>query len=104
MGATDLILRAGQLAVAIAGFYAVVRTLRQKDASDNRSEWWTRYAWAVEHITDRSPTVQEVAWLNLEVLSESPLATATEARLIQALAEPDIVVDNEEALPEGQER
>ncbi|MFE1666586.1 hypothetical protein [Corynebacterium bovis] len=42
--------------------------------------------------------------MNLEVLSESPLATATEARLIQALAEPDIVVDNEEALPEGQER
>ena len=55
-------------------------------------------------LKDGALSTEEVAWLNLEVLSESPLATATEARLIQALAEPDIVVDNEEALPEGQER
>lgn len=47
--------------------------------------------------------VKEVVWLNLEVLSESPLATATEAELIQGLAESDETADNEDDPPEGQQ-
>lgn len=103
MEVADLILRIGQVIVAGAGFWMVVKTLRQKDTSDNRAEWWKRYIWAVEHISDTSPKIQEVAWLNLEVLSESPLATATEAELIQGLAESDETADNEDDPPEGQQ-
>lgn len=72
MEVADLILRIGQVIVAGAGFWMVVKTLRQKDTSDNRAEWWKRYIWAVEHISDTSPKIQEVAWLNLEVLRVVP--------------------------------
>lgn len=47
---TEAWLRLVQLIIAGGGLIAVILTLQQKTNSDNRSEWWRRFTWAVETV------------------------------------------------------
>ncbi|WPF65957.1 MULTISPECIES: hypothetical protein [unclassified Corynebacterium] len=78
----DLIIRVGQLAIAVAGFVGVMATVRQKAMSDRRSEWWRRYAWAMEQVNAEHVVAREAGWTVLTALSEGRLATRTERGLI----------------------
>lgn len=91
MEAVDIALRITQIAVAFLGFCAVVITIRQKTDSDNRAEWWKRYTWAIERMEQDTDS----ALLHLKVLSDSPLATKTEGRIIQDLFYKDVLDDTE---------
>lgn len=61
---------------------------------DNRSEWWRRFTWAVETVDNDKATEQcrRAAEIQLDCLSESPLARSSEQSLIAQFYEMD---DNE---------
>lgn len=92
-----------QLVIAVAGFVGLIWTIRQKTISDNRAEWWKRYTWSVENTVHTSDELQEVAWRNLEGLTQSALVTRTEAHLVQDLAIKLFQEHNEGLEQEGSE-
>ncbi|MBY0794316.1 hypothetical protein [Corynebacterium parakroppenstedtii] len=91
---TETWLRLVQLIIAGGGLIAVILTLQQKTNSDNRSEWWRRFTWAVETVDNDKATEQcrRAAEIQLDCLSESPLARSSEQSLIAQFYEMD---DNE---------
>ncbi|MDN6438194.1 MAG: hypothetical protein L0K27_01865 [Corynebacterium nuruki] len=106
MDSTDWI-ALGQLITALLGIVGVIVTLRlntravrlsartlglnvdaqrlQAD-SDNRAHWWTRYTWAEDQRHNSDTRLQRLGWNHLDILVRSPLATATEAEIIQLIA------------------
>jgi hypothetical protein len=82
----DQWLRLVQIVVAAVGIFAAVVTLWQKKRADNRAEWWRRYTWATEQSFSKEPHESLVGWVNLDILSMSPLATSTEYEVIQTLS------------------
>ena len=81
---TEAWLRLVQLIIAGGGLIAVILTLKQKTNSDNRSEWWRRFTWAVETVDNDKATehCRRAAEIQLDCLSESPLASPSESELI----------------------
>ncbi|CAM3754902.1 hypothetical protein TSOC111612_12605 [Tsukamurella ocularis] len=73
-------------------------TMRQKERSERRAEWWRRVTWSVERTADADVTVARIAIAVLTSLMISSLATETERDLIEALALADLpdLPDNDE--------
>ncbi|MBC3186825.1 hypothetical protein H7347_09655 [Corynebacterium sp. zg-331] len=73
------------LVIAQRGLRNTTRSLVQKTESDNRTEWWKRYTWAMEKVYDRREEVTVMGWDAINVLSRSSLATQTEVEIINCL-------------------
>lgn len=82
--------------VSIVGFIGVIWTIRQKTASDNRTEWWKRYTWAEEQLNGDYRQASR-GWIHLNILLDSDLATTTEIAIIEALSMELAEGDNEES-------
>lgn len=91
MGDVDFWFKGMQIIITLGGFIAVLISIDQKTNSDDRAEWWKRYTWAIERLDD---DVDE-ALFHLGVLTESSLATKTEAQLVQDLLYKQEMRDNE---------
>lgn len=91
MGDFDVWFKGMQIIITLGGFIAVLISIHQKTNSDDRAEWWKRYTWAIERLDD---DVDE-ALFHLGVLTESSLATETEAQLVQDLLYKQEMRDNE---------
>ena len=78
-----------RLIVSIIGFIAVVVTIRQKTNSDNRSEWWERYTWAMDiYLQHQSAEdIRKIAKEHVEMMTQSELATKTEQAFIYEVAD-----------------
>lgn len=61
--------------------WGVKNTIKQKEDSERRSEWWRRATWALERTSDPDDSVAEMAWGLLgglgsaQVLVDGVLAT-----------------------------
>ncbi len=71
------------LAAGIAG-YVGWRTLKQKAAADNRSEWWRRTQWALDAVYSGNKKRGTVGLKVLKVLGESDLAGPGELAVLEA--------------------
>ncbi len=80
---------------AATAVYGVRITIKQKERSDRRSEWWRRVTWALERTESASDTEAGTGWAILNGLLDSDLATDTEAAMIEALAQLTAEADNE---------
>lgn len=75
--------------------FGVLRTIRQKDLSDRRSEWWRRVTWALERTDSPDDAIAQTGWILLSDLLDSDLATDSEAAIVERLAELTAETDNE---------
>lgn len=66
----------------------------QKLRSDNRAEWYRRYAQATEWSLREEFEAKVIGWLNLTELGESSLITHTEEPLVRALVLDERTRDN----------
>lgn len=87
---TTLWLVAAPFVAAALALSGVALTIRQKERSERRAEWWKRVTWAIERTTDQDITVSRTAAATLGSLMDSPLATASERDLIEAMALADL--------------
>lgn len=112
----------GPLAVLLAAAAAAVvgaLTLRQRTRADaltlaqtrlanDRSEWWTRAAWALDRALDDRPSIKALGLSTLEVLARSPLAHAQELELFDvawaAMPSPSGSAGVDAAKPDNSER
>ncbi|MCS3789072.1 hypothetical protein HNP11_003264 [Tsukamurella ocularis] len=74
-------------ALALTGVWL---TMRQKERSERRAEWWRRVTWAIERTTEPNVTVARTAAAVLTSLMDSSLATDSERDLIEAIALADL--------------
>lgn len=89
MSASLWLVAAPFLAAAMA-LTGVWLTMRQKERSERRAEWWRRVTWAIERTNDANITVSRMAGAILVSLMVSPLATESERDLIEAIALADL--------------
>lgn len=71
---------------AAAAVGGVSVTVRQKDRSERRSEWWRRATWALDRTRGSEAEEIEIGWSVLDGLARSGLATATEEAIVEELA------------------
>lgn len=55
--------------------------LAQKRRADDRSEWWRRSQWALDHALDDRPSAKALGLATLEILAHSTLARAEDLKL-----------------------
>ena len=84
------------LTAALAALYGVRSTVRQKELSDRRAEWWRRATWALDKTASGTEYDQLIGWQVLRCLLASELATPTESAIIEALADVVALADNED--------
>lgn len=75
------------LVVGTAATVGVLVTWRQKNRSDNRSEWWRRATWALERTFEADSRQATLGWAMLDKLVQSPLATKDDSDIVQVVAE-----------------
>jgi hypothetical protein len=75
------------LIVGTIAAVAVIGTWRQKNKSDNRSEWWRRTAWAFERTFSDSDPEAELGWKGLSSLTGFRVATRDDSDMIEVIAE-----------------
>lgn len=75
------------LVVGTAATVGVLVTWRQKNRSDNRSEWWRRATWALERTFETDSRQATLGWAMLDKLVQSPLATKDDSDIVQVVAE-----------------
>lgn len=92
MGDFDSWVKGMQVIITFGGFCMVLVSLHQKTNSDDRSEWWKRYTWVIERLDKDF----DDALFHLDVLADSPLATETEAQIVQDLLYKQEMRDNEQ--------
>lgn len=73
------------LVVGVLATLGVVGTLLQRNRSENRDAWWSRFEWALESTYSENASRRQDGWRVLGVLAESTLATRTEEDLILSL-------------------
>lgn len=79
-------IRLGQVIVAALAILGALLAVGQKLRSDNRAEWYRRYAQATEWSLREEFEAKAIGWLNLTELGDSALITHTEVPLVRALA------------------
>lgn len=91
---------------ALLAFFLGRKTLKQKQESDDRAEWWRRTQWALDAWLSDDPARSAQGKLMFEVLTESELAKkgSDEAKFLGASREqldrdPAEVADPEPAEP-----
>ena len=65
---------------------AALPAVGQKLRSDNRAEWYRRYAQVTEWSLREEFEAKAIGWLNLTELGDSALITHTEVPLVRSLA------------------
>jgi hypothetical protein len=76
------------LGTGIVTLLGVRATIRQKDATDRRSEWWRRASWALERTAAEDDATAALGWQVLTaLLNDRELATASESAIVEVLAE-----------------
>lgn len=88
-------IKLSQVIVAALGILGMLASYRQKLSSDNRTEWYRRYAQSTEWTFREEIEAKVIGWVNLRDLGFSSLATSTETSLIKALAMNKEDEDNE---------
>lgn len=79
-------IRLVQVIVAALAILGALPAVGQKLRSDNRAEWYRRYAQATEWSLREEFEAKAIGWLNLTELGDSALITHTEVPLVRALA------------------
>lgn len=88
-------IKLSQVVVAALGILGMLASYRQKLSSDNRTEWYRRYAQSTEWTFREEIEAKVIGWVNLRDLGFSSLTTSTETSLIKALAMDKGDEDNE---------
>lgn len=88
-------IKISQVVVAALGILGMLASYRQKLSSDNRTEWYRRYAQSTEWTFREEIEAKVIGWVNLRDLGFSSLTTSTETSLIKALAMDKGDEDNE---------
>lgn len=88
-------IKISQVVVAALGILGMLASYRQKLSSDNRTEWYRRYAQSTEWTFREEIEAKVIGWVNLRDLGFSSLTTSTETSLIKALAMNKEDEDNE---------
>ncbi|GAA4398264.1 hypothetical protein GCM10023147_34350 [Tsukamurella soli] len=100
------------LIAALFGISGVLTTLWQRQRSeqrdrahraehDARTEWWKRYAWAVETTTRAEPRPEAAGPSTVRALARSPLVTISEMDIVADLVQPPGSGDTGDGRPEG---
>ncbi|MGP5243672.1 hypothetical protein ACTXMA_05710 [Corynebacterium variabile] len=79
-------IRLVQVIVAALAILGALLAVGQKLRSDNRAEWYRRYAQATEWSLWQEFEAKTIGWLNLPEPGDSALVTHTEVPLVRALA------------------
>lgn len=79
-------IKLSQVVVAALGIFGMLASYRQKLSSDNRTEWYRRYAQSTEWTFREEAEAKLIGWVNLRDLGFSSLITSTEVALARALA------------------
>ena len=88
-------IRLVQVIVAALAILGALLAVGQKLSSDNRAEWYRRYAQATEWSLREEMEARLIGWVNLRELGVSRLLTPTEKSLVKALALDERNRDNE---------
>ncbi|MGP9724277.1 hypothetical protein ACT3SZ_09715 [Corynebacterium sp. AOP40-9SA-29] len=102
-----------QVLVGIAAIIVAVVTVKQKQAADGRTAWWSRLQWTLDRIISED-RIGEVTGLRLlPVITQSSLSSEDDRRLaetVDALVEslsdirtPSTAVDSVSALKEDED-
>lgn len=93
---TDQWISAAQVIATALAILGALVAVGQKLRSDNRAEWYRRYAQATEWSLREEVEAKVIGWVNLTELGVSRLITATEKSLVKALAMGEEGSDNDE--------
>lgn len=91
----DILAALGPLAIFVGALLATIISLRtlkqrrdadrnaldQKQGSDDRSEWWRRAQWALDHAVGGNPDAKTLGLVTLDKLARSKLASDEEIQL-----------------------
>lgn len=83
----DVVAGLSPIAVLIAAGLAAwiaYRTLNQRTRADDRSEWWRRTQWALDHAVSGSDPQRIMGMRAATVLAQSELAFTEEVKLFDA--------------------
>ncbi|MFW0793781.1 hypothetical protein AAFP30_08220 [Gordonia sp. CPCC 205515] len=75
------------LVVGVVATVGVIVTILQRNRSENRSEWWRRFQWALDATHSDVPQRRDDGWAVIAELMRSPLMTPSEEVFIKVVAQ-----------------